>query len=145
MKQTRRAVIAGAAVAAAAQAQTRSTKKVHRLPGQPAADPQPPLFSPAVSFGNLLFVSGMGKIDGGDFETQVKYTLDILQKHLENAGSSMEKVLKCNVFLADIKNYAAMNELYRGRFGANPPARTTIAPAALPFGVLVEMDIVAHL
>ena len=52
-----------------------------------------------------------------------------VKKELENAGSSMEKVLKCNVYLNDLKDYAAMNEVFRGKFGEQPPVRTTIAAA----------------
>ena len=56
-----------------------------------------------------------------------KAVLDQIQQRLESAGSSMDKVLKCNVYLNDLKDYAGMNEMFQGRFGAEPPVRTTIA------------------
>ena len=65
---------------------------------------------------------------------------------LKKAGSSMDKVLKVNVYLHDIKDYAAMNEAYRGRFGSKPPVRTTIAVyGGVPGSSLVEMDAIAAL
>jgi len=71
--------------------------------------------------------------------------LDEIQKELEKAGSSMNQVLKANVYLNDLKDYQAMNEVFRGRFGANPPVRTTIAAAAgIPGDSLVEIDCIAY-
>jgi len=72
--------------------------------------------------------------------------LDEIQKVLENAGSSMNKVLKCSVFLNDIKDWKAMNEVFQGRFGEEPPVRTTIAAAGgIPGDSLVEMDVIAYI
>ena len=70
-------------------------------------------------------------------------SLDGLQ-NLERVGSSMDKVLKCNVYLNDLKDYAAMNEVFLGRFGPEPPVRTTIAaPGGIPGNSLVEIDVIA--
>ena len=67
-----------------------------------------------------------------------------LQKGLESNGSSMEQVLKVNVYLADLDDYKAMNEVFRGRFGKNPPVRTTVATyGGVPGNSLVEMDCIA--
>ncbi len=67
-----------------------------------------------------------------------------LEKELIKAGSSMEKVLKVNVYLADLNDYKQMNEVYKGRFGANPPVRTTVATyGGVPGNSLVEMDCIA--
>ena len=72
--------------------------------------------------------------------------LDEIQKELENAGSSMDKVLKCSVFLNDLRDYKGMNEVFQGRFGENPPVRTTIAAAGgIPGDSLVEMDVIAYI
>ncbi len=72
--------------------------------------------------------------------------LDELEKNLIAAGSSMEKVLKVNVYLNDLKDYQAMNDTYKGRFGNMPPVRTTISPAGgIPGNSLVEIDVIAHL
>ncbi|BDC50169.1 hypothetical protein F183_A24850 [Bryobacterales bacterium F-183] len=141
-------VAAGAAAAAPqAQAQTPTApvKKVHRKPGAKAPT-APPLFNGAVSYGNLLFIAGKGAHFQGDIKAHTKHVLDEVQKELENAGSSMEKVLKCNVYLHDLKDYAAMNEVFKGRFGMEPPVRTTIAAAGgIPGDSLVEIDVIAYI
>jgi 2-iminobutanoate/2-iminopropanoate deaminase len=143
------AVAAAVALPSAAQAQTRAAstastpaKKVHWSGGKPPA--KPPLFSPVVSYGNLIFVSGIGAHFEGDIKAHTKHVLDEIQKALESAGSSMEKVLKVNVYLNDLKDYAAMNEVFLGRFGAEPGVRTTIAAAGgIPGNSLVEIDCIA--
>src|SRR5947208_15829264 len=138
-----KAAVAAAAGAASAQAQTGPTKKVHYRGAKPA---KPPLFSGAVSYGNLLFIAGKGAHFKGDIKAHTKHVLDEIQKELENAGSSMEKVLQCRVFLADLKDYNGMNEEFKGRFGDNPPVRTTIAAAGgIPGNSLVEIDVVAYI
>jgi 2-iminobutanoate/2-iminopropanoate deaminase len=105
-----------------------------------------PLFSPAVSFGNLLFISGIGAHFKGDIKEHTKHVLDEIEKKLKAAGSSMEKVLKVNVYLNDLKDYTAMNEVFLGRFGTEPPVRTTIAAAGgIPGDSLVEIDCIASL
>ena len=69
----------------------------------------------------------------------------VFEKELVNAGSAMDKVLKCNVYLAKAEDYAPMNEAFRGRFGDEPPVRTTIAAAWIPGDSLVEIDVVAYI
>ena len=103
------------------------------------------LFSGAVSYGNLLFIAGIGAHFPGDIKAHTAHVLDEIQKELENAGSSMDKVLKCSVFLADLKDYKAMNEVFMGRFGDDPPVRTTVAVAGVPGESLVEMDVIAYI
>lgn len=132
-----------AAPAAMAAKKKSSTRQSHWKDGRPK-DGKTPLYSPAVTCNGFVFVSGTGKIDGGTIQEQTKYVLDSLEANLKHVGSSMEKAVKCNVFLSDINNYAAMNEVYRGRFGENPPARTTVAVAAIPFGCLVEIEVIAE-
>jgi 2-iminobutanoate/2-iminopropanoate deaminase len=102
-----------------------------------------PLFSSTVAYGNLLFIAGLGAHFQGDIKAHTKSVLDSIQAQLEAAGSSMEKVLKCNVYLADLKDYTAMNEVFLGRFGPEPPVRTTIAAAGVPGNSLVEIDVIA--
>lgn len=134
---------AAAAVAAPAMAQTGPTKKVHRKGPKPA---KTPLFNGAVSYGNLLFIAGKGAHFEGDIKSHTKKVLDDIQKELEDAGSSMTKVLKCNVYLNDLKDYAGMNEMFLGRFGEEPPVRTTIAAAGgIPGNSLVEIDVIAFI
>ena len=67
-----------------------------------------------------------------------------IKKQLEAAGSSMDKVLKCTVFLADGKDYEAMNKAYEGKFGDEPPVRTTVAAAWIPGNSLIEIDVIAY-
>ena len=145
----KKAAVAGGAAAAAgalperAAAQGKPEKKIHHR-GKPPAET--PLFSGAVSYGNLLFIAGKGAHFEGDIKSHTRHVLDELQKELENAGSSMEKVLKVNVYLNDLKDYAGMNEVFRGRFGAEPPVRTTIAAAGgIPGNSLVEIDCIAYI
>ena len=144
------AVAAAVALPSAAQAQTRATgaaaptKKVHWSGGKPPA--KTPLFSGVVSYGNLVFVSGIGAHFEGDIKAHTKHVLDEIQKALESAGSSMERVLKVNVYLNDLKDYAGMNEVFLGRFGPEPGVRTTIAAAGgIPGNSLVEIDCIACL
>lgn len=150
MTRSRRAfgvALAGAAaipVAAKSDSTGAPNKKVHYRGGKKPA--KTPLFSGAVSFGNLLFIAGKGAHFEGDIKAHTKHVLDEVQKELENAGSSMEKVLKCNVYLNDLKDYAGMNEMFHGRFGTEPPVRTTIAAAGgIPGNSLVEIDVIAYI
>lgn len=106
-------VVAGAKAAKA----TTPQKKVHYQGAKPE---KTPLFSGAVSYGNLLFISGIGAHFPGDIKAHTKHVLDEVEKALVNAGSSMDKVLKVNVYLNDLKDYAGMNEMFLGRFGAEP-------------------------
>ncbi len=104
------------------------------------------LFSPAVSFGNLLFISGIGAHFEGDIKAHTAHVLDEIKKKLEANGSSMEKVLKVNVYLNDLKDYAGMNEVFLGKFGPDPGVRTTIAAAGgIPGNSLVEIDCIAYI
>ena len=136
--------IAGVAAAAgAAQAQAGAEKKVHRRGPKPA---KTPLFNGAVSYGNLLFIAGKGAHFPGDIKAHTKRVLDEIEKELIGAGSSMNKVLKCNVHLHDLKDYKGMNEEFAGRFGEEPPVRTTIAAAGgIPGDSLVEIDVIAYI
>ena len=142
--------LAIAAPAAAQQASPSSTprKRVYRkltptsmtLKGQQ-------LYSPELSFGNLVFVSGKGGgVNAtGDITAQTKTVLDQIEESLKIAGSAMDKVLKVNVYLTDIKNFEGMNRAYINRFGPEPPVRTTVSIVGIPDGSLVEIDCIAHL
>src|SRR3989442_8181863 len=119
-------------------------KKVHWEGGK--RPEKTPLFSGVVSYGNMVFLAGIGAHFEGDIRAHTKHVLDELQKKLEEAGSSMAKVLKVNVYLHDLKDYAAMNEVFLGRFGSEPPVRTTIAAAGgIPGNSLVEIDVIAFI
>jgi len=108
-------------------------------------------YSQAIVDGDLLFLAGQGPIDPatgvtdkGDIASQTKRTLDNIKAILEAAGSSLDKVLRCNVYLQDIGDFAAMNEVYARTFTAPYPARTTIQAGALPGGIAVEIECTAR-
>jgi enamine deaminase RidA (YjgF/YER057c/UK114 family) len=156
-KDSRRTFLAAsvpalAIAAPAASGQTPAApparKRVYRktTPGAKTFKGQP-LYSPELSFGNLVFVSGKGARDAkADVTAQTRDVLDQIEESLKAAGSSMDRVLKVNVYLTDIKHFEGMNAAYLGRFGAEPPVRTTVAVTALPgAGLLVEIDCIAHL
>ncbi|MDA1274512.1 MAG: RidA family protein [Verrucomicrobia bacterium] len=103
-----------------------------------------PLFSSAVAHGGLLYLAGKGAHFEGDIKAHTDHVLNELEKELKKNGSSMEKVLKVNVYLHDLNDYKAMNEVYRGRFGDHPPVRTTVAcSGGIPGNSLVEIDCIA--
>jgi len=139
-------VAAAAATAAAvpASAQEKPTKKVFYRNGK--KPDKTPMFNSAVAYGNLLFIAGKGYHSEGDIKVHTKDVLRQIKEELEGAGSSMQKVLKCNVYLNDLKDYAGMNEVFLGAFGDEPPVRTTIAAAGgIPGNSLVEIDVIAYI
>jgi 2-iminobutanoate/2-iminopropanoate deaminase len=143
---TKGAAVAGAAAVAAvpAAAQDKPVKKVHYRNGKKPE--KTPRFNSTITYGNLVFIAGVGAHFEGDIKAHTKHVLDQIQKQLESVGSSMEKCLKCNVYLNDLKDYDAMNEVFQGRFGEEPPVRTTIAAAGgIPGNSLVEIDVIATL
>ena len=153
-KSNRRNFIGKSAAAAAAttvaaagiaegQQQAPAGRKVWYKDGK--APEKTPRFNSIVSYGNLVFLAGVGAHFEGDIKAHTKHVLDELEKNLQVAGSSMEKVLKAQVFLADLKDYDAMNSVWEGRFGKEPPVRTTVAVAGLPGKSLVEIDLVAYI
>ena len=140
------AVAAAVATPATALAQgsaaEKPTKKVFYRSGNPPATP--PLFNGTVLYGNLVFISGIGYHEPGDIKLHTQKVLEQMKSQLEAAGSSMEKVLKVNVYLNDLKDYDGMNSVFRGAFGPEPGVRTTIAAAGgIPGNSLVEIDCIA--
>ena len=107
-------------------------------------------FSPAVKFGELLFVSGQGPIDKagkvipGDVRVQTRATLENFKRIMEAAGSSMDCVLQTTVYLKDLADYSAMNETYSSFFNDPKPARTTVQAGDLLFGMMVEIQGIAY-
>ena len=112
--------------------------------GKIEQDKKIPLFSGAVRHGNTLYISGKGAHFEGDIKSHTDHVLNTLKAELEKNGSSMEQVLKVNVYLHDLEDYHGMNEVFRGRFGENPPVRTTVATyGGVPGDSLVEIDCIA--
>jgi len=134
-------LVAASSVASAQEA--KLDKKVWWKDGK--APEKQALFSPAVSYGNLLFLSGVGAHFEGDIKSHTKKVLDDIEAQLVACGSSMTKVLKASVFLADLKDYDGMNEVFNGRFGLEPPVRTTVSVAGVPGKSLVEIDVIAYI
>lgn len=98
-------------------------------------------------YNNLIFVSGKGAhVEPFEIKAHTEIVLKELEDDLIKSGSSMEKVLKTTVYLNDIADYQGMNEVYRGRFGNNPPVRTTVAVAkgGVPGNSIVEIDCIAY-
>ena len=111
------------------------------------------VISKATVLGNLVFISGIGphdpetgkQVEGG-IKEQTKMVMDLMKKALEEAGSSLDNVLKCTVFLTDMNHYYEMNEVYSSYFKV-PPARTCVEVSKLPRPeetVLIEIDAIAY-
>jgi len=107
-------------------------------------------YSQALRANGFVFVSGQVAIDpatqqviNGDITAQTERVLKNLSAILNAAGSGLEKVVRATVFLKDMGDFAAMNEVYGRYFTASPPARSTIQAARLPKDVLVEIDVIA--
>jgi 2-iminobutanoate/2-iminopropanoate deaminase len=122
-------------------------KKIVSTPAAPAAIGP---YSQAVVYNGLVYCSGQipldpapGRLVDGSVAEQTVRVLDNLKAVLEAAGSGLDKVLKTTVFMKDLGEFAAMNEVYARYFGENPPARATVEAARLPRDVRVEIECVA--
>lgn len=111
-------------------------------------------YSQGIKAGDFVFTAGQAGVDPataklveGGIAEQTRQTLKNVQAILEAAGSSLDRVVKCGVFLHDMADFQAMNAVYAEFFppDKNPPARTTVQAAKLPMGALVEIDAVALL
>jgi len=107
-------------------------------------------FSSAVRVGNMLYLSGqIGNVPGTrqladtGIAGQTRQALENIKGVLASAGSSLDRAVKCTVFLADIKDYAAMNTVYATYFSKDPPARSTVAGSGLALGARVEIECMA--
>ena len=132
-------------LAATAGAQ-QPDKQVIQMPGSLPGLP----FSTAVRVGNVLYLSGqIGNLPGTrqlvdtGVAKQTQQTLENIKAVLAHAGSSMERVFKCTVFLVNIADFAKMNEVYTGFFPKDPPARSTVAGSGLALGAKVEIECLA--
>jgi 2-iminobutanoate/2-iminopropanoate deaminase len=125
-------------------------KTVIRTEAAPAPFQGAP-YNQAIVAGELVFVAGqLGLRPGdtavaGDIGEQTERALANLAAILEAAGSSMDKLVKTSVFLADLDDFQGMNDVYARKVGDRPPARSTFQVARLPSGALVEIEAVAHL
>lgn len=109
-------------------------------------------YSQAVIYNNIVYVSGqialnpetMEIVDGG-IDSQTKRVMDNLEAILVESKSDFSKVIKCSIFLAEMDDFAKVNEIYGSYFKADPPARETVAVKTLPKNVLVEISCIAYL
>lgn len=107
-------------------------------------------YSQAVKVGNLLFISGQiardpatGELVQGDIKAQTRQIMENIKEILAAAGASLDHVVKATIFLGDINDFAAVNEVYGAYFSADPPARSCVQVAALPKGVPIEIEMIA--
>lgn len=108
-------------------------------------------YSQAVKMGDFLFCSGQISINPetnevftGDIKTQTQMVLKNIEGVLAAANFGFENIIKTTIFLTDMNDFAVVNEIYASVFKAEPPARSTVAVAALPKGVNVEIEVIAH-
>ncbi|MEX2465462.1 MAG: RidA family protein [Gemmatimonadota bacterium] len=122
-------------------------KEVVEVPGVAPS----PVYSPAIRSGDFIFLAGaVGSVPGGEFRLaeggvgpETRQVLENLRHVIEAAGGTMDDMVKCTVFLADIEDYAAMNEVYVAFFPSGPPARSAFATGGLPFDARVEIECMA--
>ena len=134
------------------QSQSTAQKNDRRVVKVPGAPPPSVPISPAIVAGDFVFTSGAigidpktGQMAGPGFEEQAEQVLLNVEAVLEAAGSSSSRVVKTTVFLADMNDYPAMNEIYRRHFKQDPPARSAIQVAKLPANAKIEIEAVALL
>jgi reactive intermediate/imine deaminase len=144
-----RALLVGAALAASAAAAGHDGAKVEFFKAGSESEASLP-FSDAVRVGDLLFVSGkIGNVPGslelapGGIQGETRQTLEHIKASVERHGSSMDRVVKCTVFLADMAEWGKMNEVYVQFFPTNKPARSALGVSGLALGARVEIECIA--
>lgn len=119
---------------------------------QPEGVARLPVFSSAVRSGDMIYLSGaLGALPGvmppqlieGGIEAETRQTMENIIAVLDAAGATLDDLIKCTVFLADIDDYAAMNAVYVEYFPSDPPARSALAGSGLALGALVEIECIA--
>ena len=109
-------------------------------------------YSQAIQFNNLIYTSGQiaidpssGQLIDGDIKAQTKQTIRNIENILTAGGSDISKVIKVSVYLKDINEFTAMNEIYEEYFGTSKPVRSTIQAAKLPKDAKIEIDVIAYI
>ena len=141
-----RAIAIAVALMTAGSVAAAQDRQVIQMPGALPGLP----FSTAVRVGNMLYLSGqIGNVPGQrqlvdtGVTGQTRQTLENIKAVLQHAGSSLERVVKCTVFLVDIRDFAAMNAAYVTYFPKDPPACSTVAGSGLALGARVEIECIA--
>ncbi|CAN5775195.1 hypothetical protein BH23GEM11_BH23GEM11_18620 [soil metagenome] len=159
MRNSRRALVAAALVlplglgachattttsAAPAQAAAAQSPAVESGPRKQILTPGSALFSTAIRSGGMIYLSGViGRSAEGDAGAATRQALQGVQSRLEAVGHSMADAIKCTVYMIDMDDYGAMNQVYTEFFPQDPPARTAIAVRALPANAQVEVTCIA--
>jgi reactive intermediate/imine deaminase len=123
---------------------------IERISPPGVAAPRGP-YSPAVRAGEFIYVSGQVPVDpatqqvvSGDIGVETRRVLDNIKLILQGCGATMADVVRCTVFLADAKDFAAMNAIYAEYFGDNKPTRTTVVAGFVLQGIKVEIDAIVY-
>ncbi len=125
--------------------ETAPRREIYRPAGANTLAP----YSPAVRSGDLIFLSGQIGMDpqagrlAGNIQDETRQALANVRGLLDGMGLDMNDLVKCTVFLADIRDYGGMNEVYREAFPGDPPARSAVGVAGLPAGARVEIECIA--
>ena len=134
-------------LAIAACAPSRAATPEFLTPFGPPVNP----FSPAVRVGNVLYLAGQigtdstGKVVAGGIQAETRQTMENIRAVLQRTGSSFDRVVKCTAFLADMSEWAAMNDVYVTYFAADKrPARSAMGTNGLALGARVEIECIAH-
>ncbi len=114
-------------------------------------DKPTPVLSPAVKVGNMVYTAGQVGVDpktnnlaGHGIEEQTRQVMENIKVHIEAAGSSMDKIIKCLVFITDMKHFQGLNEVYKSYFTGDPPARSCVEVSALARPeLIVEIEAIA--
>ena len=121
--------------------------RTERAPGPFQGAP----YNQAIRVGDLVFVAGQlgvslesGELAGTGVAEQTEQVMQNMAAILEAAGSGLDRLVKTTVFLVDLADFGAMNEVYAAHVGDRPPARSTVEVAGLPSGALVEIEAIAH-
>jgi len=128
----------------------RSSTRLLEMEYYPSPRPDA-VFSQAVRIGDVLYLSGQigtdstGKLVPGGIQAEARQALNNIRSTVEKFGSSMDRVAKCTVFLADIKDYADFNEIYVSYFRARKPARSAMAASGLALNARVEIECMAFM
>jgi 2-iminobutanoate/2-iminopropanoate deaminase len=132
------------------QTQRKGDKQMRSVVSTPHAPKAIGPYSQGIKANGFVFTAGQagldpatGKLAGEDIVSQTQQVMRNLQAILEEAGSSMDKVVKTTVFVVDLADFKTVNEIYGSFFTGEPPARSTVQVAALPLGALVEIEAVA--
>jgi reactive intermediate/imine deaminase len=146
------ALLSGCSIQERTDRETAPVESTRRQIIQPEGVARLPVFSSAVRSGDLIFLSGqLGALPGvtppevieGGIEAETRQTFANIVTVLDAAGATLEDLIKCTVFLADIDDYAAFNAVYLEYFPNDPPARAALAASGLALGALVEIDCIA--